>query len=92
MLTKNYYISSVLTLTTLLIITYIAEADLSTVVSEILDVKAKYYQLGISLGLRPGEMDAITRGTVGDVDLAFQRVILKWLQQEYDVNKHGKPS
>ena len=37
-------------------------------------------------------MDAIVRGTIGDVDLAFRKVILTWLQQEYDVNKHGKPS
>ena len=44
------------------------------------------------MGLRPGELDAIARGTVGDIDLAFRKVILTWLQQEYDVNKHGKPS
>ena len=44
------------------------------------------------MGLRPGEVDAIKGGTVGDVDLAFRKVILTWLQQEYDFNKHGKPS
>jgi hypothetical protein len=39
-----------------------AEEDLSTVISEILEVRAKYSQLGISLGIRPGDVDSITPG------------------------------
>ena len=37
-------------------------------------------------------MDAIKTGSIGDVDQAFRKVVLTWLQQEYDVKRHGKPS
>jgi hypothetical protein len=69
-----------------------AEEDLSTVISEILEVRAKYSQLGISLGIRSGDMDAIAEGSFGNVDSAFRKVIQTWLKQDYSVQKHGKPS
>ena len=42
------------------------------------------------LGLRPGDLDAIHRGN--DIDRAFTKIILMWLQQNYDVRKHGPPT
>ena len=42
------------------------------------------------LCLRPGDLDAIHRGN--DIDRAFTKIILMWLQQNYDVHKHGPPT
>ena len=42
------------------------------------------------LGLRPGDLDAIHRGN--DIDRAFTKIVLMWLQQNYDVHKHGPPT
>ena len=57
-----------------------------------IDVKAKYYQMGIALGLKPGAVDGIKKENIGDVDQAFQKVLLTWLRQVYDVKRHGPPS
>ena len=54
---------------------------------ELITIKAKYYELGIMLGLRPGDLDAIHREN--DIDRALTKIILMWLQQNYDVHKHG---
>ena len=70
----------------------LAEDDLTAVSSATIDVKAKYYQLGIALGLKPGAVDGIKKENIGDVDQAFQKVLLTWLRQEYDVKRHGPPS
>ena len=57
---------------------------------ELITIKAKYYDLGIMLGLRPGDLVAIHKGN--DIDQAFTEIILMWLQQNYDVRKHGPPT
>ena len=85
--------SSVLMLYVTLVIMYTAfvgEDDFRDVYRELITVKAKYYELGIMLGLRPGDLVAIRKGN--DIDQAFTEIILKWLQQNYDVRKHGPPT
>ena len=57
---------------------------------ELITIKAKYYELGIMLGLRPGDLAAIHRGN--DIDRAFTEILLTWLRHNYDVHKHGPPT
>ena len=70
---------------------YIAEDDFHTVYSELVTVKANYYQLGIGLGLPPGELMAIRKGPQ-DIELAFSDVLLAWLRQRYNVDRFGLPT
>ena len=70
----------------------IGEADLRDVRRELMSIKAKYYQLGVELGLLPGELDAIRVEDPQDVDQAFTKVILRWLRQHYDVVRFGGPT
>lgn len=55
-------------------------------------IKAKYYQVGVELGLLPGELDAIQKECPQDIDQAFNKVILTWLRQLYDVARFGPPT
>ena len=59
---------------------YIAEDDFHTVYSELVTVKANYYQLGIGLGLPPGELMAIRKGPQ-DIELAFSDVLWYGLER-----------
>ena len=68
------------------------EADLRDVCRELVSIKAKYYQLGVELGLLPGELDAIKKEDPQDVDQVFTKVILRWLRQHYDVARFGGPT
>ena len=70
---------------------YIAEDDFHAVYSELVTVKANYYQLGIGLGLPPGELMAIRKGPQ-DIELAFSDVLLSWLRQRYSVDRFGPPT
>ena len=62
-----------------------------TVYSELVTVKANYYQLGIGLGLPPGELLVIRKGTQ-DIERAFSDVLLAWLRQRYNVDRFGLPT
>ena len=55
-------------------------------------IKAGYYQLGIELGLRPGEMEAIQQAHSQNVAQALIQVLLAWLKQLYNVEKYGPPT
>ena len=68
------------------------EADLRDVCRELVSIKAKYYQLGVELGLLPGELDAIRVEDPQNVDQKFTDVILRWLRQHYDVARFGGPT
>ena len=67
---------------------YIAEDNFHTVYSELVTVKANYYQLGIGLG---GELLAIRKGTQ-DIGLAFSDVLLVLLRKGYKVDRFGLPT
>ena len=73
------------------LIQYIVEDDFHTVYSELVTVKANYYQLGIGLGLPPGELLVIRKGTQ-DIERAFSDVLLAWLRQRYNVDRFGLPT
>ena len=68
------------------------ENDFYKVYHEIVSIKSTYYQLGIALGLPTGELDSIRAVPYYDVDQAFCAVLLLWLRQRYDVDRHGPPT
>ena len=71
---------------------YAGESDFRDVCRELVAIKAMYYQLGVELGLSPGELDAIRRENSHDADQAFNVVVLRWLRQQYQVERFGRPT
>ena len=57
-----------------------------------MSIKARYYQLGIALGLPPGELEAIQQTHSHNVAQALTQVLLTWLRQRYNVEKFGRPT
>ena len=68
-----------------------AEDDLRDVNRAVVSVKARYYNLGIGLGLPPRELDKIHKGFPHDVDQAFTEVLLVWLRH-HNVEGYGPPT
>ena len=57
-----------------------------------MSISAKYYNLGIELGLHPGKLEAIKQTHSNDVAQALTQVLLLWLKRQYDVETHGPPT
>ena len=53
---------------------------------------ARFYPLGIALGLPSSKLDKIRQNYPRDCDEALSQVIIAWLKQSYDTSKHGHPS
>jgi hypothetical protein len=91
-----YLASTVLTLNFILyisVLNIIAEGDFREVYRElVVNISAKYYNLGIELGLHPGQVDAIRKIHSQDVEQALNQVLLLWLRRQYDVDKYGPPT
>ena len=64
------------------------ERDFHHLYSELITLKANYYQLGIGLGLPPGELLALRKGAQ-DIEQAFSEVLLAWLK---NVGNFGPPT
>ena len=75
-----------------LIVYFSAEDDLRDVRQEVADIKFTYYQLGRQLGLPPRELDSIRTAFYQLIDQAFDEVLLVWLRQSYQVERHGPPT
>ena len=69
-----------------------AEDDFHEVYCELENIKARYYQLGIVLGLPLGKLEAIRKTHSQDVEQALTQVLLLWLKQQYNVEKFGCPT
>ena len=69
-----------------------AEDDFHEVYHELESIKARYYQLGIALGLPPGELEAIRKAHSQDMEVALTQVLLLWLRQQYNIEKFGCPT
>ena len=69
-----------------------AEDDFHEVYHELENIKARYYHLGIALGLPPGELEAIRKAHSQDMEVALTQVLLLWLRQQYNVEKFGRPT
>ena len=70
----------------------IAEEDFHEVYHELWTIKANYHQLGVMLGLPPGELQTIKLANSQNIAQAFTDVLLTWLRQQYNVQKHGLPT
>ena len=68
------------------------EGHLCNICSELAPVRAKYYQLGVQLGLPADNLKAIQLQNSHNLDQAFSDMILEWLRQIYDVDRHGLPT
>ena len=66
--------------------------DEQAVREELMCLAAKYYEIGITLGLSSNELDIIAHECVRDVKRALGRVIQMWLSQSYNVARFGLPS
>ena len=67
------------------------EDDFHDLYRELVTIKANYYQLGIGLGLPPGELQTICKGAQC-IEQAFTEVLLAWLRQCYKVERFGSPT
>ena len=59
----------------------LTEADLADVQRALWDGRAKWYNLGLELGLIAGTLDAIQLTNVNDVDTYFRSMLKKWLRK-----------
>ena len=53
-----------------------------------MSINARYYNLGIELGLRPG---TVVQNQL-DLTKALTEVLLTWLRRQYNVEKYGHPT
>ena len=67
------------------------KGDLSEITEEILPIGSKDYSLGRSLNLEIAESRKIRDKNPSESD-ALEDVLLLWLNQQYDVKKHGPPT
>ena len=80
-------------MTCMLILYNIDEGDLSNIIEEIMPIKSRFYHLGRSLNLKISRLRKIRDGDTQSSDSdALEDVLLLWLNQEYDVEKHGPPT
>lgn len=61
---------------------FVGEEDLYNVLSAVADLARRWYDLGISLKLRPSDLDAIPPNT--DSSNALTQMLLLWLRQTYN--------
>ena len=66
--------------------------DEQAVREELMTLAAKFDDIGITLGLSYGDLEATCRECVGDTKRGLGQVIRTWLKQSYNVGKFGLPS
>lgn len=69
----------------------IGEVDLRMVNTEVITVVARWYELGIQLGIHPGSVEAVRR-SYRDFGDALYQVLLLWLRRNDIVEKSSLPS
>ena len=68
------------------------EDDLQEVKEAVIKLAAKARSLGLALGISASILDKIRSKYINDPDEMLTDVLQTWLQQAYDVKKHGHPS
>ena len=63
--------------------------DLFDVLEEISTLESRYYQIGLGLRLNQEDVESIDKE---DPSRALSKVIQTWLQQKYNVQRHGPPT
>ena len=71
---------------------FAGEDDLRQVYREVSSLKAKYYELGIALGLPAGELDAVKSAYHHNIDHALSEVLLLWLREKSATSKTLPPT
>ena len=56
------------------------------------DLSAKYYQLGVRLGLQSSKLDDIRSEHVSDVKQALIEILKLWLNLDYPYRLYGSPT
>ena len=59
---------------------------------EVISVKSRYYALGRTLGLPPGELESIRQTNAHNPEQALNDILLMWLRQKYSIEKFGLPT
>ena len=59
----------------------LTEADLADVQRALWEGRAKWYNLGLELGLTAGTLDAIQQTNVNNVDNCFRNMLKEWLRK-----------
>ena len=70
---------------------FLDEDDLSKIIDEIHTIQSRYYNLGRSLNLKIQDLRKIRDNNPRESD-ALEDVLLLWLEQKYNVAKHGPPT
>ena len=68
------------------------EDNFCKVHSEVIDIKANYYEFGIRLGLPPREMNAVQKAFRQDLSQAFMEVLQIFLKHRYNIQEYGPPT
>ena len=69
-----------------------AEDDLFDVQKEVISLTAKWRDMCIALRLRPADEDAIASRYQSNPNDCLKAVLARWLQKEYNYQKHGPPT
>ena len=64
----------------------VGEDDLRDVRSAVADLAGRWEDLGISLGVRPGDLDAILSASAHSPSSCLREMLLLWLRQSYNVS------
>ena len=70
----------------------IGEEDFRAVFRAVEKVEARYFHLGVELGLQPHKLEAIQKAYGQDISQACNQVLLLWLRQSYNTEKYGSPT
>ena len=74
---------------TLMNFTATGEDDLRDTIRELTDVAAKWRNIGVQLGIRDSQLEAIQ----GDSSLdCLRQVLASWLRKNYNVKRFGEPT
>ena len=58
----------------------LTENDLASILDKVWDGRAKWYNIGLQLGLTAGTLDAIQKTNYNDTDSCFRETLKKWLR------------
>ena len=61
------------------------EDDLRDVRSAVADLAGRWEDLGISLGVRPGDLEAILSASTHSPSSCLKKMLVLWLRQSYNV-------
>jgi hypothetical protein len=77
----------------MIVINYTDENNLHDVMEEVISISANYYNLGLALRLRPGDLDKLREENQQNTQAALRGVLLLWLRRVYiNAGNYGPPT